>query len=427
MNWNRRSILLTVAILLILGAGLFHLQARRILHNQLLADARTAVERSNFSEAEQLARRLITARALQDDARLIAGEAAVKLGATERALAYVEPLLDGRDENARIALDAAVDIRWEQGNATEAERLLRRLLEIDPGQPAATARLAHLLTLTGRHWESGPLRLALMRYDQFQFDDLLLCGNTRALIQTDELAAMRHAAPSDPLLKLGEASIAIRKNELAAAEQLLAQVISARPDLVEAHALRGTLLIERPGTSAVEMAAWNHNLPTTAEQHPEVWVVRGLWTMQHGTAEGAARCFWEAVRRSPNHQLSNYQMALVLKQLGKVDADLFSQRADRLEELERTLGILNTQRSDLAKLQKAVELTEQLGRMWEVWGWSRVALLVDRNQEWAKKARDRATAILKTDTPQVMPALDPGKRFDYSTLPLPQWLTSPGS
>lgn len=423
MHSRRRSILITVSILLVFAAGLIHLYARRALHGQLLVDARAAVERNDYAEAELLARRLISAHAHQDDARLIAGAAAMKLGANERALAYVIPLLDGRDENARIAIDAAADIRWEQGNATETERLLRKLLDIEP-DPIATARLAHLLTLTGRHWESGPFRLALMRFDHFQFDDLLLWGNTRALIETEELASLRRASPEDPLLKLGAASIAVRKNETAAAESLLSEVMAARPDLVEAHVLRGMLLSERPGTSVSDMAAWNHALPASAEEHPEVWMVRGLWTRQHDNAEVAARCFWEAVRRSPNHQLGNYQMALAMKQLGREDAEFFSQRANRLEELERTLGVLNTQRSDLVHVKKAVELTELLGRLWEAWGWSRVALLIDGKQAWAIQVRDRAAAALKADPPQVIPAADPGQRFDYSQLPLPDWLAT---
>lgn len=425
MNWNRRAILLIVGVLLVVGAAVFRIAANRKLHSRLLFDAKLALEGSEFAEAESLARRLIAARSHIDEARLVAGEAAARLGADERALAYLEPLLDGQDDHSRIALSAAVDILWDQGDATEAERLLRRLLELEPEQPLAIARLVHLLTLTGRHWESLPYRLTLVRNDQFQVEDLLLWGNTRALIESDELPRLRRLSPDDPLLMLGEASIAVRKNETATAQQLLPRILAARPDLLAAHALTGHLLIERPGIGVAEVTQWNQRLPAGADDHPEIWVIRGLWSAQQDMTEGAARCFWETVRRSPNHQLANYQLALALRQLGKPEAAWFSQRADWLEELERMLGMLDKDRNDLAVLRKTVELNDKLGRMWEVWGWSRVTLLVDPNQTWAREARDRAKQLLEPDSRQVMPESDPARKFDFSMLALPDWLKSP--
>jgi hypothetical protein len=93
-----------------------------------------------------------------------------------------------------------------------------------------------------------------------------------------------------------------------------------------------------------------------------------------------------------------------------------------LEELQRMLGVLDTQRSDLATMQRVVELNEQLGRPWEVWGWSRVALLVDPSVKWAQRTRDRAAEQIKSSPPQVLAEFDPGVRYDYSTWPLPDWM-----
>jgi tetratricopeptide (TPR) repeat protein len=425
ITWNRQSLLVTLAVVLIIGAGAFRIFANRVLHNQLLANAQTALDGEEYSLAEELARRLITEQAFEDDARLIAAEAAAKLGANERALAYLTKMLSGRDKNARIAMGVAANICWDQGNVTEAERLLRKVLTLDPEQPFVLFRLAHLLTLTGRHWESGPMRLTLMRLDQFQFDDLLLWGNSRALLQNDELQQLRRAAPNDPLPMLGEASIAVRKNDFAAAEPLISQVIASRPDLVEARALRGNLLLERADKNAEQIAAWNRELPPAANDHPEIWVIRGLWSKQEGKAEQAVRCFWEALKRSPNHQLANYQISLALKQIGNDDAEWFSARANGLEELERMLGVLDTDRADLKAIQRTVELNQVLGRQWEVWGWSRVALLINPELTWAKDARDAAVKQLQRHTPQVMPDSDPGRRFDYSKFPMPEWVSAP--
>jgi hypothetical protein len=297
------------------------------------------------------------------------------------------------------------------------------MLQISPEHSYATARLAYLLTLSGRHWESGPLRLALMQRDSFQFEDLLLWGNARALVQTDELPRLRQLAPQDALLMLGAASIAARTNDMASARKLASAVVAARPDLIEARALQGYLLLDQAGVTAGEMQAWNRQLPPGSDEHPDVWVVRGLWTKRSGTSTAAGRCFWEAVRRSPNHQTANYQLALVLREMNSADAEWFRERAESLEELQRMLGILDTQRSDIATMQRVVELNDKLGRAWEVWGWSRVALLVDPSLKWAQQARDRAATMIKASPPQVLLDSSPGLRFDYSAWALPSWMS----
>ena len=73
--------------------------------------------------------------------------------------------------------------------------------------------------------------------------------------------------------------------------------------------------------------------------------------------------------------------------------------------------------------RRVVELHEKLGRAWEAWGWSRVALLVDPSLKWAQEARDRAAAHTKSSPPQVLPAHDPASKIDYSAWPLPEWMS----
>lgn len=430
-----RALLAVVACLSIGAAWYFQRSAQHTLHQQLLVDARTALELGHHEEAESLARRVIASGYLAAESRLVAGEAAMGVGASDRALAYLGPLLAGQDSSSVVALGAAANIHWERGELTQSEQYLRRLLEISPEQPYATSRLAHLLTLTGRHWESLPLRLSLLRHDNFEFEDLLLIGNARSLLQTDELTRLRQLSPEDPLVALGAACVLARSNDSTAARKLLEPVLASRPDLVEGRVLEGYLLLDRGELTGGAMEAWNRALPPDADEHPDIWVIRGLWTAratpiveQSGAdpratkGSAAGRCFWEAVRRSPNHQTANYQLAQMLRELSSSDAEWFRQRAEMLEELQRMLGVLDTQRSDLATMQRVVELNEQLGRPWEAWGWSRVALLVDPSLKWAQRTRDRAAEQIKSSPPQVLAEFDPGVRYDYSTWPLPDWI-----
>jgi hypothetical protein len=205
------------------------------------------------------------------------------------------------------------------------------------------------------------------------------------------------------------------------------KIIAARPDLVEARVLQGYLLLDKDGVTAADIEGWNRDLPKGSDQHPDIWVIRGLWAKRAGNNAPAARCFWEAVRRSPNHQTGTYQLALVLHELKNPDAPWVSERAEALEELQRGLGILDTQRKDIASMQRVVELTEKLGRPWESWGWSRVALLVDPGLKWAEEARERAAKLTATSPPQVLPEFTPGQRLDLSTSPLPEWVQAAGN
>jgi tetratricopeptide (TPR) repeat protein len=420
---KRLMALAAIGCLLIGVAWYYQRSAQHTLYGQLLADARASLGAGKYADAEALARRLLVAGSAERESRLLAAEAAAAQGASDRALAYLEPLLEGSDKTTVTALGAAANIAWDQGQISAAEQHLRRLLQIAPDNDYATSKLAYLLTLTGRHWESGPLRLALMRRDSFQFEDLLLWGNARALVQTDELARLRQLAPEDPLLMLGEASVAARSNDLKSVRKLLPAIIAAQPDLIEARVLQGNLLLEGAGLSDEEMQKWSHNLPDGSDEHPDVWVIRGLWTIRSGASQAAGRCFWEAVRRSPNHHTGNYQLALVLGELGSPDSNWFRERATSLEELQRMLGVLDTQRGDIATMRRVVELHEKLGRAWEAWGWSRVALLVDPSLKWAQEARDRAAAQAKSSPPQVLPGHDPASKFDYSAWPLPEWMS----
>ena len=104
-------------------------------------------------------------------------------------------------------------------------------------------------------------------------------------------------------------------------------------------------------------------------------VVQGLWSQDQGQPRAAARCFWEALRQDPNHQIACYQLATSLALVGQQDlAVKIQDRARQLQEHEMTVTRVNTHNDDLELLGSMARLTEELGRFWEAYGWHNIIL-----------------------------------------------------
>ena len=137
-------------------------------------DARALLLRDNYALAEGLARQVILADPTAADAYLIAGEAAVKLGDVDAALAYFGAV-------PKTAKEQYVTSRWSMGNVVlyqgklrEAEQLFRETLDLDPTNVVACERLAFILGVEGRRWESLPYLLEPIRHGRVFLEPLIL-------------------------------------------------------------------------------------------------------------------------------------------------------------------------------------------------------------------------------------------------------------
>jgi len=392
-------------------------------------DARAMLLRENYEMAEGLARQIILNDPSVADAYLIAGEAAVKLGDVDAALAYFQAV--PKTAEAQYATS-----RWSMGNLVlyyqgklrEAEQLFRESLELDPTNVVANERLAFLLGVTGRRWESLPYLLEPIRQGHVSLEPLILLAtvDSRSVELPQIIDQSRQTNPDDWVPLIGTARVQVFSSELDAAEKLLREILEHAPEQVEAHALLGTVLVQRDDAQAFQ--AWRESLPPAASAHPDIWFAQGSWAAQHGELEGAARCYWEAVRLNPNHQKANYRLARALTILGRdADAQPFLQRAEKLEQLLQILTPLYQRRErspEVGQMQAAAELSESLGRFWEAWAWYNLIVTADPAHELAKKAVDRLRPGTKENPPQTLPESNPANALDLSSWPLPSWTTT---
>ena len=235
---------------------------------QLLAQAREGLAAKDFAAVESLSRRVLSRQPQSTPALLLAGEAATKLGRFQDALAYYERIPADSGPEAALGYAAAGEILLHLHQASAAEAKLRIALSLDPEQVFAHNRLGYLLGIEGRRWESIPHLFEVLRHDQFSTEVLLLLGNHAATIELpEELELYRKSAPDDPLPLLGLARIAMSRNRMDEARQMLDKVLAARPDLLEAQAELGRLLV---ASGDPAFSNWSVELQPAADKHPEI-------------------------------------------------------------------------------------------------------------------------------------------------------------
>lgn len=174
-------------------------------------------------------------------------------------------------------------------------------IALAPGNIDALTRLGHLLQIEGRTWEAAPLFFARILRGRRRGDELLGASGTERFFRSDELleVAAIAANPADPLIKIGQARREFYANNTALAESILRETLSQQPQLGEAQARYGRIVVNRGDLA--EFLAWRGSLPDDARDHPEVWYVQGLKARQLNQIEGAARCYLEAIALDPNH------------------------------------------------------------------------------------------------------------------------------
>ncbi|HVX13469.1 MAG TPA: FG-GAP-like repeat-containing protein [Pirellulales bacterium] len=387
---------------------------------RLLEQARQASEANDYARAEALCRQIGDDSPESSAAMLLAGQVALKQDRLLDAMAYFDRIPSEAGQDAVTGRCTVAEIWRRLGHASEAEAQYLAALDIDPMNAVVHDGLATLLTVEGRRFESLPHVYELLRQRHHSCELLLLAGeHSKAVEAADVLAHFRAAAPDDPAPLIGLARIELRQQNRAQAVAMLRQVIAEAPQLVEAHALLGRALLDDGGDD--ELAVWQSGLPPESDWHPDIWAVYGGWAKRRGQNEAAARCLWEALRRDANHSSATLQLSQLLDTLGETAlARDLAVRAAALADFALLLERLFQHRDDASLLLAAARQTEILGRLWEAWGWNRLALAADGDADGARDALARIEPQLNDSLPPTLPSIDPGVRLDLSHYPLPE-------
>lgn len=339
---------------------------------------------------------------------LVAAEAASRLERLDEALELYARIPEAAGHDAALARWASGEVYFQKGHVTSAIEALQASLELEPELEFAHDRLIELYNAVGRRRETQPHIMALLRLNRVTTELLLSIGNLAKEYEApEELQRFLAADPDDKLPYLGLARMAITAGQLDDARLMLQELLEQQPDLLEAHAQLGTVLLKQ---DVAQLQQWNARLPSTAPQHPDIWYIRGEGRAENDDFSGAVRCFAEAIRLDPNHLPAHMALAKHLHIEGRQGlSETFAQRAKRLQELNIALEQVYAQQAYTEAMEAAARSCLHLGRLWEAIGWSAAAQPLIPQASWPREVLEAAQAIRPFDPalPQTLPEYSP--------------------
>lgn len=369
---TRRQYLFAIVMVLVSGAGVFGVYwlAIRESTRSLLKRGQLAFYSKRFEQAEQLAQQVLARNPHQSQALYIAGECASELERFSDAVAYFNRISDQSANAAEARFRAGDLLILRLFQPTPAEERLRCALRLEPAHGKAQQHLSAILGLCGDTPGAMQLRLARVQQGRFSEMDLLVL----ALGETVDDAVMREkvilTSPDDPLTWLMQANVAMQNRDSASARELLERVRKEREDLLVANAKLGQVLLDQ--ADFVSLRDWTKRLPSSADESPDIWMVRGDWERQQGDDRGAVRCYAESLLRAPASQRANFQLAQLLSSLGHAkEGDVYAARAHLLHELTIAAKSYLTAATPAA-VERLVNMTQRGKLVWEAWGWQQI-------------------------------------------------------
>lgn len=388
----------------------------------LLRRAEDSLARDDYDAAERFATWIPPGDPLWARGQLIAGEAAMRAGRVQSAAGYYQSVPRDASPSAVAAARGLGNLFHALGMLTRAEQQWAYVLAHDPQDATTHERVAYSLGTTGRRWEAVPHLMFLLRARNCGFAGMVVLGDSER--PYEEEAYLRTAstnAPGDALVQLGLAWLDLAEHEHGEGNTvaLLKRVVAARPDLSGAQALLGELLVV--DGQEQDFLRWHASLPEAAEAHPEIWYVRGLWARRHADRRAAVRCFWETLRRAPEHRRATYQLGLDCRVLGEPAAGVISERAAQLIELAQILDqAQHTQGQHEESLRQVAKMMEGLGRLWEAWAWADIASELHPQASWPASMVERLQSQLTEDLPRTIPAANLALQYDFSHYSVPE-------
>ncbi|MDQ3329662.1 MAG: FG-GAP-like repeat-containing protein [Planctomycetota bacterium] len=302
------------------------------------------------------------------------------------------------------------------GELSRAEEAFQYVLKHDADNLQTHERLAFVYGVTGQRWDAASHLFYEVQHRDWRLETLVMLGDGERPIEEPEyLKRCEARAPHDPLVRFGLAANAISKGRTDEARAVLGPLVRDEPELVAGQALLGALLVVG---SETEFFQWHEQLPAAARSHPEINYVRGLWARRQGKLEVAARCFWEVVKRVPEHRRGTYQLGQVLVALGRSPGDDFEKRASQLYELSLLLDrVLLSQGKDAETMRQVAVLLEAMGRLWEAGAWAETSLSLNPYATWPIEMIERLSPELRGNPPRTLDNANLALRYDLSSLP----------
>ncbi len=443
------GVALGVAVLLIIAASTFigYLwigQPKSVRTDKTYSAAKAAFQRGNHAEALSICKALLPKQKDTPQLLLMAGESASRLKQYDEAIELYDRIPDSVGNDAAIARWAAGEVTLQMGQMSASMQRMEQSLALDAGMDKARDRLIYLLNLSGRRWDAFPHLFAMVQQNRWSVQHLLYLGNIAMPVENEkELKEFLTASPQDRMPLLGLAKIRLREGGTVEAMKLLSELLEQSPKLVEAHVQLGKLLQQ---VAPEKITDWNFSLPSNAESHPVVCLIRGEWARDHGQPEAATRCFAESVRLDPDHLAAINALIPSLASLGQSErAKTLAQRATQLEKLSfvferimsnewvgrKAVAEQKLSTADISQYMRstgmmdpivaAAQQTLDLGRFLESTAWCQYGLSIDPAQAKLRRIAELARPNLDRQTTRTLLEKELIDMHWVQTLKFPDW------
>jgi len=397
------QMIVVVVLVVVLGLGGWWWLRGGESNSDQLKQAHRARRLGRLDRALELADLVLDGSPGDHDALRLAGELSLERNEYDTAVGYLCQLPDSQRPERITGMLGSDDRMDSLRSLSEVAKRLSERVEWEPDHAMANDHLAFILTVSGRRYEARRPLMALLRRGLFSKRHLVLLGeidNVKA--DPKMLEACLEADDGELLAQLGLGMIELERRDFERALALFEAVSSVDGDMAEAHARRLWTVLERGGAGATAryVALRRQLTESRLWDHPGLWLADARFARLTGRDRMAVRCLWEAISREPDLRSANYQLAQLLVQLGHPDqSQAFRRRAEQLESFGQTLGLIETRLGfesnwpDAGLLRQAAEQCEEMGRLWESFGWASEAQQHDATLVWAaemvSRVRDR--------------------------------------
>jgi len=344
--------------------------------DKLASDARMAIKRQLWPQAQQLLSRLAAERPLTSEDIGLRAQVELALGRTDAAIHLLRGIPD-TDPDAAHARLIAGQIENSRHRARSAEALFHESLRLDPKLGLANRELIFLYAMQARRAELNAQYRALAELEPMDYDDVFLWTNSFENLWVNNtikshLEEYLAADPDDRLSRCALTGVLVRAGQFEQAEAVLVPLPDSDPDV---RVLRARIALGRMRLHDVRSI-----LDEGPADHVGLALLRGQFAVQMNDPITAASQFRVVLRLDPDNREALHGLSVVLNQLGDAKAASAAQeQADRWRHLTTLLQKSTTfnLRHDKILLRQVGEACEAVRQYPEARAWYRLALAQD--------------------------------------------------
>ena len=410
---------IVVPILLVLAGVWFYASKSGMFLDQeaLIAEASVLAEKGDLEGAEETIQPLLKLWEVPNELWLFVANINRIEGDFASALTYLDEIDESSPEIFQQAQIFRAEALLQLGHLQAAGRQYEAVLAEDPSQSGVRRQWIFLLNVAGLIQESVPQMLTLVQSGQADPELLLLLCDTSTPRRNDALIAKGlESFPEDPFVQMAAGFIDRESNAPEDALQHFKIALQNDPEFTVSwvNALETAVLLE-DGQTASELISEE---PPRAEKLPEYWQIKGDLCRRAKRFPEAARCYWEAARRAPDHIASHFQLGQMLREMGREEeSQLCSQWANELSHLAALSKSINKNTPDIPGITKIANQLLKLQRGDEARAWVALGQRIDPNALSPLRAKlENLPTTNDAEFPQ-----GPVARIDLQKIAPPVW------